>query len=294
VNVSVYCNGDRASFEANQATWRNKLWIALLRFLDEQSIAFTIISQPNGDTASVRVTKIDCKVGSGEDHTEEYGHSPTALLYQRFIRDSLLSGLKNALPYALRLVFEAYFVSEAHITVKSSEDSTSYFVMLSLPVTAAKCLCLLARAKHCSLQELGIVAVLFGGECIGMDRLALDEKLRALPDSSCTRVWWARSVELAKLAEDILANVPDARSHISLPAILGEKVPAEPPQPMIHAVVDSILDDAAAQRPLAGTEESWQTFDDWLDRHGLCTVAVDIHDAHCQFRAERIPRFAHL
>ena len=25
VNVSVYCNGDRASFEANQATWRNKL-----------------------------------------------------------------------------------------------------------------------------------------------------------------------------------------------------------------------------------------------------------------------------
>ena len=240
----------------------------------------------------MRVTKIDCKVGSGEDHTEEYGHSPTALLRKRFIRDSLLSGLKTALPYALGLVFEG-LVSEERITVKSSEDSASFFVMLSLPVTAAKCLCLLARAKHCSLQELGIVAVLFGGECIGMDRLALDEKLKALPDRSCTRVWWARSVELAKLAEDILANVRDARSHISLPAILGENVPAEPPQRMIHAVVDSILDDAAAQRPLAGTEESWQTFDDWLDRHGLCTVAVDLHDAHCQFRAERIPRFAH-
>jgi hypothetical protein len=170
--------------------------------------------------------------------------------------------LKAVVKIALREVFRKH-VSEEHITVKGKEDGGSFFVMLSLTIVAAKFLCHLAKAEHSRLKELGIAAVLFGAEVIGMDRLVLDEKLEGLPDSSRTREWWARSVRLAKLTDEIRTNM------CVEPILLPETREGE------WCCAGDIV--------LPG-----HTFDDWLGQHGLCRVPVG-KDVHCQFRAERVP-----
>jgi hypothetical protein len=226
----------------------------LTRIVDEARIQVVFTDGlASSSGARQKFTEVEIKVDedgaqSGGETDHEESRKPKELL--DFVEKRARKTLKDA-------------VSEENLSVGWAEPSRSYFVMLSLTVVAARFLCHLARAGHPLLKELDIAAVLLGAECIGMDRLVLDEKLEGLPDSSRTREWWARSVRLAKLTDEIRTNM------CVEPILLPETREGE------WCCAGDIV--------LPG-----HTFDDWLGQHGLCRVPVG-KDVHCQFRAERVP-----